>query len=186
MRIQIYHIPDVKEASKYPLSNNNNAHSMYDKVWGSRTARRPNSCTARALRFVHPLKGHRWGMGQKRCPARAQRANAPPPAITSAESHTKQSENLTGTVRLTVPKMTLSLASGGCARLVLAQGGCKTVINNTFGEVELPLKYRASCGPYSHASNSNISHGVKSLKKKSIGLQCQAEYCHDQEELPQA
>ena len=28
VRIQIYHIPDVKEASKYPLSKNNNAHSM--------------------------------------------------------------------------------------------------------------------------------------------------------------
>ena len=28
VRIQIYHIPNVKEASKYPLSNNNNAHSM--------------------------------------------------------------------------------------------------------------------------------------------------------------
>ena len=112
------------------------------------------------------------GHGSKKMPgarpALARRANAPPPAITSAESHTKQSENLTGTVRLTVPKMTLSPASGDCARLVLAQGGCKTVINNTFGEVELPLKYRASCGPYSHASNSNISHGVKSHKKKAL------------------
>ena len=28
--------------------------------------------------LVHPLKGHRSGMGQKRCPARARRANAPP------------------------------------------------------------------------------------------------------------
>ena len=28
VRIQIYHIPNVKEASKYPLSNNNNAHSI--------------------------------------------------------------------------------------------------------------------------------------------------------------
>ena len=27
-RIQIYPIPNVKEASKYPLSNNNNAHSI--------------------------------------------------------------------------------------------------------------------------------------------------------------
>ena len=24
----MYHIPNVKEASKYPLSNNNNAHSI--------------------------------------------------------------------------------------------------------------------------------------------------------------
>ena len=28
VRIQIYHIPNVKEASKYPLSNNNNVHSI--------------------------------------------------------------------------------------------------------------------------------------------------------------
>ena len=28
VRIQIYHIPNVKEASKHPLSNNNNAHSI--------------------------------------------------------------------------------------------------------------------------------------------------------------
>ena len=28
VRIQIYHIPDVNEASKYPFSNNNNAHSI--------------------------------------------------------------------------------------------------------------------------------------------------------------
>ena len=33
-----------------------------------------------ALRLVHPLKGHRWGTGQKRCPARTRRANAPPNA----------------------------------------------------------------------------------------------------------
>ena len=37
-------------------------------------ASRPNSGTAHALRLVHPLKGHRWGTGQKRCPARARRA----------------------------------------------------------------------------------------------------------------
>ena len=28
VRIQIYHILNVEEASNYPLSNNNNAHSM--------------------------------------------------------------------------------------------------------------------------------------------------------------
>ena len=28
--------------------------------------------------LVHPLKGYRWGTGQKRCPARAWRANVPP------------------------------------------------------------------------------------------------------------
>ena len=41
-------------------------------------ASHPNSCTAHALRLVHPLKGHRWGTGQKRCPARARRTNVPP------------------------------------------------------------------------------------------------------------
>jgi hypothetical protein len=41
-------------------------------------ASRPNSCTAHALRLVHPLKGHQWGTGQKRCPARARRTNVPP------------------------------------------------------------------------------------------------------------
>ena len=30
------------------------------------------------LAQVHPLKGHQWGTGKKRCPARARRANAPP------------------------------------------------------------------------------------------------------------
>ena len=28
--------------------------------------------------LAHPLKGHRWGTGPKRCPARARRANVPP------------------------------------------------------------------------------------------------------------
>ena len=28
--------------------------------------------------LAHPLKGHRWGTGPKRCPARARRANIPP------------------------------------------------------------------------------------------------------------
>ena len=30
--------------------------------------------------LAHPLKGHRWGTGPKRCPARARRANVPPEA----------------------------------------------------------------------------------------------------------
>ena len=69
MRIQIYHIPNVKEASKYPLSNNNNAQSITKYgVLGRLDVQ--NSCTARTLRLVQPLKGHWWGMGQKRCPAR--------------------------------------------------------------------------------------------------------------------
>ena len=38
----------------------------------------PNNCTAHAVRLVHPLKGRRWGTGQKRCPARARRTNVPP------------------------------------------------------------------------------------------------------------
>ena len=28
--------------------------------------------------LAHPLKGHRWGTGPKKCPARARRANVPP------------------------------------------------------------------------------------------------------------
>ena len=28
--------------------------------------------------LAHPLKGHRWGTGPKRCLARARRANVPP------------------------------------------------------------------------------------------------------------
>ena len=73
MRIQIYHIPNVKEASKYPLSNNNNTHSITKYGVLGRL-----DVQTVALRLVHPLKGHRWGTGQKRCPARARRANAPP------------------------------------------------------------------------------------------------------------
>ena len=73
VRIQIYHIPNVKEASKYPLSNNNNAHSITKYgVLGWLDVQ------IVALRLVHPLKGHRWGTGQKRCPLRARRTNAPP------------------------------------------------------------------------------------------------------------
>ena len=64
-------IPNVKEASKYPLSNNNNAHSITKYGVLGRL-----DVQIVALRLVHPLKGHRWGMGQKRCPARARRANA--------------------------------------------------------------------------------------------------------------
>ena len=30
--------------------------------------------------LAHPLKGHWWGTGPKRCPARARRANVPPVA----------------------------------------------------------------------------------------------------------
>ena len=63
-------IPNVKKASKYPLSNNNNADSMTKYgVLGRLDVQ---------IVAVHPLKGHRWGTGQKRCPARARRANAPP------------------------------------------------------------------------------------------------------------
>ena len=32
--------------------------------------------------LAHPLKGHRWGTGPKRCPARARRANVPPMVVT--------------------------------------------------------------------------------------------------------
>ena len=60
--------------------------------WGSRTARRPNSCTARALRLVHPPKGHRWGTGQKRFSARARHANAPPHTPSGAPILTRPSD----------------------------------------------------------------------------------------------
>ena len=70
VRIQIYHIPHMKKASKYPLSNNNNADSMTKYgVLGRLDVQ---------IVAVHPLKRHRWGTGQKRCLARAQLANAPP------------------------------------------------------------------------------------------------------------
>ena len=36
-----------------------------------------NKRTTNFYRAVHPLKGHLWDTGQKRCPARARRANAP-------------------------------------------------------------------------------------------------------------
>ena len=76
MRIQIYHIPNVKKASKYPLSNNNNADSMTKYgVLGRLDVQ---------IVAVHPLKGHRWGTGQKRCPARARRA---PGALTLPLNH---------------------------------------------------------------------------------------------------
>ena len=69
MRIQVYHIPNVKKASKYPLSDNNNADSMTKYgVLGRLDVQ---------IVAVHPLKGHQWGTGQKRCSARARRANAP-------------------------------------------------------------------------------------------------------------
>ena len=36
--------------------------------------------------LAHPLKGHRWGTGPKRCPARARRANVPPiPSVETVE-----------------------------------------------------------------------------------------------------
>ena len=44
------------------------------------------------------------------------------PAIPSAQSHTKETENPIGTVRLTVPEMTVSTGNGDCARVVLVQG----------------------------------------------------------------
>ena len=34
--------------------------------------------------LAHPLKGHRWGTGPKRCPARARRANVPPLTLQAA------------------------------------------------------------------------------------------------------
>ena len=56
----MYHIPNVKEASKYPLSNNNNAHSITKYgVLGRLDVR------IVALHLVHPLKGHRWGTVKK-------------------------------------------------------------------------------------------------------------------------
>ena len=56
MRIQIYHIPNVKEASKYPLSNNNNAHSITKHgVLGRLDVQ---IVALRLLHLVHPLKGH--------------------------------------------------------------------------------------------------------------------------------
>ena len=71
----MYHIPNVKKASKYPSSNNNNADSMTKYgVLGRLDVQ---------IVAVHPLKGHRWGTGQKRCLARARRANAPPEASES-------------------------------------------------------------------------------------------------------
>ena len=45
------------------------------------------------------------------------------PAITSAQNHTKQTENAIGTVKLPVPKMTVSAGSGDCERAALAQKG---------------------------------------------------------------
>ena len=53
MRIQTYHIPNAKEASKYPLSNNNNAHSITKYgVLG-----RPDvQIVARRACLEHPLK----------------------------------------------------------------------------------------------------------------------------------
>ena len=59
----IYHVPNVKAALKYPFSNNNNAHSITKYgVLGQLDVQ------IVALRLVHPLKGHRWGTGQKKMP----------------------------------------------------------------------------------------------------------------------
>ena len=48
--------------------------------------------------LAHPLKGHRWGTGPKRCPARARRANVPPehpPAPGEHMSTGQKQRNLT-------------------------------------------------------------------------------------------
>ena len=48
----MYHIPNVKEASKYPLSNNNNAHSV--TKYGVLGRLHVQIVALRALRLVHP------------------------------------------------------------------------------------------------------------------------------------
>ena len=40
----------------------------------------------RALRLVHPLKGHQWGTGQKRCQTHARCGEAPPMAGGAADA----------------------------------------------------------------------------------------------------
>ena len=71
----------MKEASKYPLSNNNNAHSITKYGVLGRL-----DVQIVALRFMHPLKGHWCSTGQKDA-RRAPGALTLPPKPSQSSTH---------------------------------------------------------------------------------------------------